>query len=167
MSGVTEIIARLTARGETVAIAESLTGGLLVAALIRPAGASAVILGGVVAYNTELKSSLLGVDPQLLAEHGPVHADVAKAMARNVRERLAVGGRSATFGISTTGVAGPDSQGGEPPGVVFLGLSFGDQVHARRLDLAGSRDEIRSLAVVSALDWLSGTLERGLADFRE
>lgn len=167
MSGATSIIARLTARGETVAIAESLTGGLLVAELIRPAGASAVILGGVVAYNTELKSSLLGVDPQLLAEHGPVHADVTKAMARNVRERLAVGGRSATFGISTTGVAGPDSQGGEPPGVVFLGLSFGDQVHARRFELVGSRDEIRSLAVVSALDWFSETLERGLADFRE
>ncbi len=158
-----DIIAMLRARGLTVAVAESLTGGLLVAELIRPAGASEVVLGGVVAYNTELKATLLGVDPELLTEHGPVHPEVAKAMARNVRDRLAVGGHGAAIGVSTTGVAGPDPVRGQPPGVVYLGLSFDDESQARRLDLSGSRDDIRSLTVAAALDWISETLERGLA----
>jgi len=167
VANATEIIAQLAARGETVAIAESLTGGLLVAELIQPAGASAVVLGGVVAYNTELKSSLLDVDPALLARHGPVHADVAAAMARNVRTRLAVDGIPATFGLATTGVAGPDSQGGQPPGVVYVGLSCGDDTRARRFELSGSRDEIRTQTVHCALGWLSETLERGLDENRE
>lgn len=162
-----DIIAALRKRAMTVAVAESLTGGLLLAELIRPAGASEVVLGGVVAYKTELKATLLGVDPSLLAEHGPVHPDVATAMARAVRQRLAVGGRAADLGIATTGVAGPDSLHGEPPGVVYLGLSLGDESHVRRLALSGSRDDIRASSVEAALDWIAETLERGLARARE
>lgn len=162
MSGTAELVAELTARGLTIAVAESLTGGLLIAELIRPAGASAVVLGGVVAYDTELKHTLLGVDGDLLSENGPVHPDVAKQLARNVRERLAVAGRPADIGISTTGVAGPDPQGGQHPGTVYLGLSFGDHALARELHLSGSRDDIRAAAVVQALRWLAEALERGL-----
>ncbi len=162
-----DIVARLAARGMTVAVAESLTGGLLVAEMIRPAGASEVVVGGVIAYATELKSTILGVDPALLAEHGPVHPDVARAMARNVRDRLAVGGVPATLGISTTGVAGPEPVHGHAPGVVYLGLSWRDESHSRRLDLSGSRDDVRTLAVAAALDWVGETLERGLASGRE
>jgi nicotinamide-nucleotide amidase len=167
VAAVADIIAELAARGLTIAVAESLTGGLLAAELIKPPGASDVVLGGVVAYNTELKATLLGVDPALLAEHGPVHPDVAKAMARNVRERLAVGGRAADVGISTTGVAGPDPVHGHPPGVVYLGLSVGLRSQAQRLDLSGTRDEIRALTVAAAVEWISETLERGLVKQRE
>jgi nicotinamide-nucleotide amidase len=161
MTSSTQIVAELASRGLTIAVAESLTGGLLVAELIRPAGASAVVLGGVVAYDTELKHTLLGVDEALLAEHGPVHPDVARQLARNVRDRLAVAGRPADLGIATTGVAGPDPQGGQPPGTVYLGLSVGEGALVRRLTLSGSRDEIRARTVEEAIGWIAETLEKG------
>ncbi|MBB5632154.1 nicotinamide-nucleotide amidase [Cryobacterium mesophilum] len=167
MTDARELIALLTARALTVAVAESLTGGLLVAELIAPAGASLVVNGGVVAYNTGLKHTLLGVDAELLAATGPVDPDVAIQMARNVRERLGVAGRPADIGLSTTGVAGPDAQGTDPPGTVYLGLSMGDMTRAKRLDLNGSRDDIRSETVSQSLAWLSKALERGLVDERE
>jgi len=157
------IIAELARRRLTIAVAESLTGGLLVAELIRPAGASAAVLGGVVAYDTELKASLLGVDPGLLAQHGAVHPDVAVAMAEGVRHRLAVAGRPADLGISTTGVAGPDQQDGHPAGTVYVGLSFGTSVAVKSLALTGSRDTVREETVTVALRWISETLERGLS----
>lgn len=162
-SSPVDLVAALTSRHLTIAVAESLTGGLLVAELIRPAGASATVLGGVVAYQSELKASLLGVNQELLAQHGAVHPDVALAMAAGVRTRLAVAGRPADIGVSTTGVAGPDPQGSEQPGTVFLGLSFGDLTAVRRLQLTGSRAEIRSGTVDAALEWLAETLERGLS----
>ena len=157
------LVAALIARQLTIAVAESLTGGLLVAELIGTAGASATVLGGVVAYQSELKASLLGVDPVLLAEHGAVHPDVALAMAEGVRMRLAVAGRPADIGISTTGVAGPDPQDAQQPGTVFLGLSFGDMTAVRGLQLAGTRAEIRAGTVDSAIQWLVEALERGLS----
>lgn len=156
------LIAELTARKLTIAVAESLTGGLLVAELIRPAGASAVVLGGVVAYNTELKHTLLGVDAALLAEHGAVHPAVAEQLASGVRRRLAVAGRSADIGIATTGVAGPDPQDGVKPGTVYLGLSVGHETLARELRLTGTRLEIREQTVAAAIAWLAESLERGL-----
>lgn len=162
-----ELITALLARGLTVAVAESLTGGMLVAELISVAGASGVINGGVVAYNTEIKASVLGVDAALLAEYGPVHPEVARQLARNVRDRLAVAGHPADLGIATTGVAGPDSVGGNAPGVVFLGLSLGDVTLARELSLRGTRQQIREQTVVAALEWLAEALEGGLANSGE
>jgi nicotinamide-nucleotide amidase len=163
MSSLTSaVISELTDRKLTIAVAESLTGGLLVAELIRPAGASAVVLGGVVAYNTELKHTLLGVDAALLAEHGAVHPEVARQLAAGVRSRLAVGGRAADIGIATTGVAGPDPQDGVPPGTVYLGLSEGDVTLARELRATGTRLEIREQTVAAAIAWLAESLERGL-----
>lgn len=153
-----EIVATLTARGQTIAVAESVTGGLLVAELIRTPGASAVVLGGVVAYRTELKQSLLGVDAELLATHGPVHPDVAAQMSAGVRLALAVAGESAHIGISTTGVAGPEPQGGQPVGTVYLGFALGEQVRTKRLELGGSREHIRSTAVYESLRELTKLL---------
>ncbi|HEY0259277.1 MAG TPA: nicotinamide-nucleotide amidohydrolase family protein [Lacisediminihabitans sp.] len=156
-----DLIAILTERRLTVAVAESLTGGLLVAELIGVPGASVVVLGGVVAYNTELKSRLLGVDAGLLAEHGPVHPEVARRMATGVRGALAVGGRDADIGISTTGVAGPGPQDGHPAGTVFLGFAMGSTVWSARLELAGDRQRIRSASVSEALRRLKEALNAG------
>lgn len=145
------LIARLTSHGLTLAVAESLTGGALTAELTRPAGASAVVMGGVVVYATELKHALVGVDAALLAEHGPVHPEVARQLARGVRDRLAVGGRQTDIGVATTGVAGPDAQGGRDPGTVFLGLSYGDTTEAVELSLSGDRAQIRAQTVAEAV----------------
>lgn len=146
------LIAALAARGLTVAVAESLTGGQLAAELTRPAGASAVINGGVVVYATELKHTVVGVDAALLDEHGPVHADVARQLAERVRAALAVDGRAADVGISTTGVAGPAPQGGQPVGTVFVGVAFGASTRVHELHLDGDRAGIRSATVAAAID---------------
>jgi len=154
-----ELVAALAARKLTIAVAESLTGGLLVAELVRIPGASAVVAGGVVAYQTQLKHSLLGVDERLLAEHGAVHPEVARQMASGVRNALAVDGRAADIGIATTGVAGPDEQDGQPVGTVFLGLAYGANVRAIPLRLRGGRAEIREQAVSRALQAVSELME--------
>lgn len=145
------LVAALIERGLTIAVAESLTGGQLVAALIDVPGASATVLGGVVAYNTELKHSVLGVSAELLAEHGPVHPEVARQMAAGVRTALAVGGKPADVGLATTGVAGPESQSGQPVGTVYLGIAVGDRVESVALALSGSRSQIRSATVNAAV----------------
>lgn len=149
------LIADLTSRGLTIAVAESLTGGQLAAELTRPAGASAVVLGGIVVYATELKHTMVGVDEHLLAEHGPVHPDVADQLARGIRVRLAVAGRPADIGIATTGVAGPDPQGGRDPGTVFVGLSMADRSRVLALSLAGDRSSIRAQVVRECITALS------------
>jgi nicotinamide-nucleotide amidase len=145
------LIATLTLRRLTIAVAESLTGGQLTAELTRPPGASAVVNGGVVVYATELKHSVVGVDETLLGEHGPVHPDVAKQLAERVRAVLAVEGRAADIGVSTTGVAGPDAQGGQPVGTVFVGVAIGAETRIEALQLVGDRAEIRAGAVAAAV----------------
>jgi len=155
-----EVIQRLTSRGLTIAVAESLTGGLLVAELIRTPGASAVVNGGVVAYNTALKHSVLGVDAELLAERGAVDPEVAEQMASGVRSALAVEGRAADIGISTTGVAGPEPQDGKPVGTVYLGFATETDVVSVALRLSGSRDGIRKAVVSESLEQLTRLLER-------
>lgn len=153
-----QIIEVLAARHYTIAVAESLTGGLLAAELIAVPGASAVVNGGVIAYNTELKHTVLGVDAQVLAAHGAVHPDVAVQMAVGVRDALAVAGESAYIGISTTGVAGPDTQDGHAVGTVFLGFAIGSDVRFRELSLTGSREDIRTAAVSESLTELLGLI---------
>ena len=141
-----KIVGVLTDRGQTVAVAESLTGGLLGAAITAIPGASVVFRGGIIAYATELKAALLGVPTDLLAAHGAVHPDVAAAMAAGARDRL-----GATFGVATTGVAGPDPADGKPPGTVHIAVSAGPQPITRALALDGSRDEVRRDTVEQAL----------------
>jgi len=148
-----EIIPLLTSLGHTVATAESLTGGLVAAALTDVPGSSRAVRGGVVAYATELKAQLLGVDRQVLDAHGPVYAPVAAAMADGVRARL-----GATIGIATTGVAGPDPQDGQPPGTVHIAVSLADDTVVRTMSLNGNRDQVRRLAVERVLGLLLGRL---------
>nr|WP_294179291.1 nicotinamide-nucleotide amidohydrolase family protein [uncultured Schumannella sp.] len=150
-SHAAEVVEALTRRGETIAVAESLTGGLLVAELISVPGASLVVRGGVVAYATELKARLLGVDAGLLKRVGPVDAEVARQMARGARERLGPDGAPASFGLATTGVAGPDSQDGHPPGVAFVALASADGESILPVRLAGDREAIRRGVVSESL----------------
>ncbi|WP_295124927.1 CinA family protein [uncultured Leifsonia sp.] len=150
----------LADRGLTLATAESLTGGGLTAELTRVPGASAVVLGGAVVYATELKHSLLGVDSALLEREGPVHPEVARQLAAGARARLAVGGRAADLGVSTTGVAGPDPQGGRAVGTVFIGIASASGVHAVELHLGGDRQSIRAQTVARAV--LELAVELGL-----
>jgi len=147
-----ELIATLTARHLTIGVAESLTGGLLTAELIRIPGASVVVSGGIVAYNTELKRTLLGVDGGMLAVHGAVHADVAIQMAVGVRTAVAIGGVRADVGVSTTGVAGPDPQDGQAPGTVFIGVSLEGGAFAIPMQLTGDRATIRAETVSAAVE---------------
>jgi len=153
-----EVVARLTERGLTIAVAESLTGGQLVAGLVDVPGASATVVGGVVAYNTALKHSVLGVSADLLASRGAVDPEVARQMATGVRVALAVDGKRADVGIATTGVAGPDPQDGKPVGTVYLGLAIGDRVQSVALSLSGSRRDIQSATVQHALATLLAAL---------
>lgn len=141
-----EVVAALRRSGLTVAVAESLTGGLVVAELVSVPGASEVVRGGVVAYATDLKAELLGVDPALLAASGPIHPEVARQMAVGVRGRL-----GADVGLATTGVAGPDPQDGHAPGEVWLGLSIGAETSAVGLSLGGDRAAIRRDTVSESL----------------
>ena len=141
-----ELIALLAARQQSIAVAESLTGGLLAGALTDVPGASAVFLGGVVAYASELKAVLLGVDRAVLAAQGAVSAEVAEAMAMGVRDRL-----GATVGAATTGVAGPDPAEGKPAGTVYIAASAGDKTRVCQLALSGSRAAIRAETVREAL----------------
>ena len=158
MTTSAEIIATLIERGYRIAVAESLTGGLLVAELINTPGASQVVVGGVVAYNTELKASILNVDAGALAEHGAVHPDVAAQMATGVRAALALASGPPHIGISTTGVAGPEPQDGQSVGTVYLGFAIGGDVSVKRLSLTGSRADIRAATVSEALSELARLL---------
>lgn len=143
------VLARLRAAGATVAVAESLTAGLLGAALTEPAGSSDVFRGGVQVYATDLKARLAGVPEQLLAEHGAVSAQTAVAMAVGVRARL-----GATWGVALTGVAGPDPQEGHPPGTLHVAVSGPDAEAVRSVRLPGDRARVRLLAVAVSLDLL-------------
>jgi nicotinamide-nucleotide amidase len=141
-----QIVGLLTRRQQTVAVAESLTGGLLGAAITTVPGASAVFRGGVIAYATDVKAALLGVSAALLAERGAVDPDVAGAMAAGVRERL-----GAAIGAATTGVAGPEAADGKPPGTVHIAVSAAGGTVVQTLALSGGRDEIRRDTVERSL----------------
>jgi nicotinamide-nucleotide amidase len=149
-----EVVAALKARGLTVAVAESLTGGQLVSALVDVPGASAVVNGGVVAYNTAIKHSVLGVSADLLAANGAVDPEVARQMAVGVRRALAVGGVGADVGVATTGVAGPEPHDGQPVGTVYIAVAMDDDVVGEPLLLSGSRSDIRAQTVELALQLL-------------
>jgi nicotinamide-nucleotide amidase len=148
-----DLVARLTAAGQTVAVAESLTGGLVAAALTEIPGASVVVRGGVLAYATDLKAQVLGVDEALLARAGAVDADVAGQMAAGVRSLM-----GATYGLATTGVAGPDQAEGKPVGTVYVAVSGPETSRVRALSLPGDRREVRAASVQAVLSLLAEEL---------
>ncbi|MEV4730974.1 CinA family protein [Saccharopolyspora sp. NPDC049426] len=152
-SQVAALIDALRQRGETVATAESLTAGLVAAALTEVPGASAVVRGGLVVYATDLKDRLAGVDPDLLAEHGAVHPDVAAQLAVGASRRC-----GADWGIGLTGVAGPDPQDGVAPGTVHLGFTGPRGTQVRTVVLDGDRHAVRAAAVRVALEHFAALL---------
>lgn len=157
----------LAARGRDVAVAESLTGGLLGAELSSVPGSSETFAGGVTAYQTRLKHELLGVSADLLEARGAVDPEVAMQMAEGARERL-----GAFYGLGVTGVAGPASQDGKPVGTVHIGISGpeGSRAYTPYLPLppdpTQGRNDIRRMTVVQALDLLRHEI-LGVAMVRE
>lgn len=148
MDPIARLQAQLLRRGETVACAESLTGGSLGAALSSLGGASGFFRGGVISYATEVKRSLLGVTAPRV-----VSAQCATQMADGVRSLL-----DATWGVSTTGVAGPEPQDDQPVGTVFVAIS-GPRPSVREFGFDGDRDGVRRAAVAAAIDLLLAALD--------
>ena len=148
-------LATLRGRGLTLATAESLTGGLVGAALTAVAGSSDVYRGGIVCYATDLKASLVGVPAALLDAQGPVAADTAAALAAGAARAC-----GADVGAATTGVAGPTPQDGHPVGEVYVAVSLpGSEPRVRPLQLSGTRDEIRDATVAAVLALLQESVE--------
>jgi PncC family amidohydrolase len=141
----------LLARGWSVAVAESCTGGLIMKRLTDAPGSSRYLTGGVVAYADRIKISLLGVDPALLRDHGAVSREVARAMALGAAEKLGV-----DVGLSITGIAGPGGAvPGKPVGTVWIGCAIQGRTVEERVQFSGSREEIRDAAASYALDLLA------------
>ncbi|MDX2340837.1 nicotinamide-nucleotide amidohydrolase family protein [Micrococcus sp. 2A] len=160
MSTAAQVVARFARDELTLATAESLTAGLVAATLADVPGASAVLQGGVVAYQNRVKAEVLGVEAALLAERGAVDPGVAEAMARGARRVL-----GADVGVATTGVAGPEPHQGKPVGTVFIALAWTDeagveQAEAWGLRLPGDRAAIRRGTVVACLERLATAGER-------
>ena len=137
----------LRQKGWTLSIAESCTGGLICDRITNVSGSSDYFVGGMVTYSNESKAKHLGIPLNYIKKHGAVIPQVAKKMAQGVRKAFGT-----TFGLSTTGVAGPT--GGtkrSPVGRVFIGLSVGRKVWVKKLDLKGTRREIKKKATEKAL----------------
>ncbi len=142
-----DLHALLVERGETVASAESLTGGGLADLLSSTPGASSSYVGGVVGYATSVKVKVLSVPADLVERYGAVSEECAAAMATGARDVL-----GATWAVSTTGVAGPTEQEGQPVGTVFVGIAGPGGVTVAELALDGDRDAIRAQTCLLALD---------------
>ena len=137
----------LRSRSQTLATAESLSGGLLGATLTQVPGASDVYLGGVIAYDVKIKRELLSVAPELITQHGVVSSAVALAMAVGVRART-----GSDWSISTTGVAGPGPSDGVPAGRVWIAVSGPNSLNfSEELSLSGDRDQVRMATIARAL----------------
>jgi nicotinamide-nucleotide amidase len=149
-----KVVAAATAKGLTVASAESLTAGMVCSMLATVPGASAALQGGVVAYQNEVKAAVLGVDPELLARAGSVDADVARQMAEGARRTL-----GADVGIATTGVAGPEAHDGKGVGTVFIGVANAAGSRAAEYHFDGGRAGIRFRACTTALELLLRAVE--------
>lgn len=150
-----DLLERCAATRRTIATAESLTGGLLGARITDVPGASRAYRGGVVSYATDVKVSVLGVPDDLVAEHGVVSEACARAMAEGVRRLL-----EASYGVATTGVAGPDEQEGHPAGTVWIAVAGPGRTHARRLGLSGDRRAVREATCAEAVALLADVLQR-------
>jgi len=138
----------LELKRETLAVAESCTGGLLAQRITSISGSSRSFLGGAVVYSNELKTDFCGVPPALIGEHGAVSADVAEAMARGIRQRT-----GASMGVGITGIAGPN--GGteqKPVGLVYIAVSYGAKTESLECNFRGDRERIRMWASQQALD---------------
>ncbi len=143
------VLEQLKAAGKTVAVAESCTGGFLGKTLTDIPGSSAAFLGGLIAYQNEAKTRLLGVSTDILASAGAVSPAVAEQMALSVRKAF-----SSDFGIGITGVAGPDTSEEKPAGLVYIGVSTGENRTVKEFHFAGNREMVRLQSVTAALNLL-------------
>lgn len=139
----------------TVATAESLTAGLISATIADVPGASAVLRGGLTAYNTVVKQGCLHIDPQLLEHHGAISSECAEAMAHQAQRLF-----GSDLAISATGVAGPEQQEGKPVGTVYVAVALTSEVQSARLSLSGDRRTVRFATVESALALALAAVER-------
>lgn len=146
MSDAALIVERAAARGLTIGTAESLTGGMVCDELVAVPGASAVVRGGIVAYDAEVKRDALGVSPELIEREGPVSHAVATAMARGARRAL-----GADVVVATTGAAGPEPHGGAAPGTVVIAVVGPAIDRVATLRCAGDREAVRREATRVAL----------------
>jgi nicotinamide-nucleotide amidase len=138
----------LELKQETLAVAESCTGGLLSQRITSISGSSRSFLGGAVVYSNELKTDFAGVPPELIAEHGAVSAEVAESLARGIRQRV-----GSSMGVGITGIAGPGGGTEEKPvGLVYIGVSYGKKTESLECHFRGDRDRIRQWASQQALD---------------
>jgi|YNPBryantNP2012_1023418.scaffolds.fasta_scaffold14353_3 nicotinamide-nucleotide amidase len=145
----------LRARGQTLAVAESCTGGLICHRLTNIPGASDYFLGGVVSYSNQAKIDLLGVPSEILARQGAVSPETAQAMALGVRQVFKAG-----YGLAVTGIAGPTGGTPEKPvGTVFIGLATPAGVNTRHHHFSGDREMIKTITAQTALDWLRRELK--------
>ncbi len=136
-------------KGLKLATAESCTGGMIATRITNLAGASSAFCGGAVTYSDETKAILLGINPQIIAEKGAVSEEVAELMAKNVREKL-----GADIAISTTGIAGPDTDGKNEVGTVYIALATTEEVIVKKMQLGTRRDRIRLSACNNAFDFI-------------
>jgi len=157
-SAAMDVVDALRGTGQTVATAESLTGGLLCATIVDVPGASDILRGGVVAYTAQAKCDVLGVDSDLVERVGTVDPEVAAAMAEGAVRVL-----GATWGLATTGVAGPLPSEGKEVGTVHVAVAGPGGVETRDLSLRGDRPQIRDQAVDAALSLLVGRLGESTA----
>lgn len=151
MNSAKQIIDLLREQNKFLVLAESVTGGLLTAAFTQVAGASDVVLTGIVAYDTRLKHELLGVSNQLLENQGPVDPEVVAQMAEGLRSKISnkTGiDLSQIVSIATTGVAGPSSQGNKPVGELYIAISQDSATKVFAHQLGGERVEIQNSAVL-------------------
>jgi nicotinamide-nucleotide amidase len=153
---VARVATALTARGATIAAAESCTGGLIAAACTSRAGSSAWFERGAVTYSNAAKTELLAVEPALIAEHGAVSADVARAMAAGMLARS-----PADFAVAVTGIAGPGgATAGKPVGTVWIATAArGAAAEATLLNASGDRAAVRERSLVRALELLLARIE--------
>lgn len=152
MNSAAHIIQKLKDENQRLATAESCTGGLIGASITAISGSSDIYEGGVISYSNAIKENILKVNPQTLLEHGAVSENTAREMAFGVQQLT-----SSTWGISTTGIAGPTGGSAEKPvGMVCFGLSgpIGLRSTTKQFGSSLSRDDIRNLAAEFALSWL-------------
>lgn len=155
-SAAAEVVSYGVVHQITVATAESLTAGLVAATIADVPGASAVLRGGVVSYDNTVKAGLLGVSAKLLAERGSVDAQVAEEMATGARVNC-----GADFGVSTTGVAGPDAHDGKSVGTVFIGWADATGAGSVEKHFVGDRASIRVQSRDAALAVLLERMKSG------
>jgi nicotinamide-nucleotide amidase len=150
------LVELLTSRKETVAVAESCTGGLLAHRLTNVAGASTTFLAGYVVYANEAKSDVLNVDPKLIQEHGAVSEPVARAMAEGARTRA-----RSTYALSTTGIAGPSGGSPEKPvGTVYMALAAPNETVVKKFFFPTDRETFKQMATQAAFDLLRRKLSQ-------